>query len=173
MKIENIKAVIALKIIKETFEEIGLFHLSIIPDVGTRLMIINDDLRFHLEVIQYKNRYILRLEEIEVTNKDKGLGSLLFLIMLKTCEEVGCVIGLWTTPYNKEVEKWYKKLGFRKEKKLKNNHHIWWENSPNKKCEYDFNKIDKELIKLFEERVKLNYEFIQIKNEVDVRMQRG
>lgn len=166
MKLDNIKAVIAYKIIKEIFEEIDLCHWKIIPDIGTRLMISNEDVGFHLEVIQYSNRYILKVEEIEVTDKNKGLGSLMFFIMIKACEEVGCVIGLWTTPYNREVEKWYKKLGFKKEGKLKSNNHIWWEKSPNKKCEYEFNKINKEILDILEEIIKLNYEYRKIKGEI-------
>lgn len=166
MNIGNIKAVIAYKIIKEIFEELGLCHWDIIPDVGTRLIISNDDVKFHLEVIQYNNRYILKIEEIEVVERNKGLGSLMFFMIIKACEEVGCVVGLWTTPYNREVEKWYKKLGFKKKEKLKINNHIWWEKSPNKKCEYEFNKINKELLDIFEERIKLNYEYRKIKGEI-------
>lgn len=172
MDINKLEAVIALKSIKEALEIFDMRHWVIIPKNDVSLWISNDAIKLHLQIIKYKNRYILEIGEIEVIETKKGLGSLVLFIVTKACEEADAIVGLWTKPENKIAIDWYKKLGFEQEKQLDHNEHIWWEKSPkNVEDDYYKTKIDLILLLRLKELIQDLIETINLENKLNALME--
>lgn len=156
-KLSSDPAVSCFKIIKETLSMIDIKQSPLLPDYETSLICMESDVLIFLQVATVNGEDILKLEEFEVKNSNKGLGTLIMYIITKVCEVFNVKLGLWTTPGSNVAETWYEKLGFYRVDTLENNQHTWWEKEPSHKVRsYYLNKINN-LVDLMDSLIELNY----------------
>lgn len=155
----QIKSVKALKEIKSTLNEIGIHQLPFIQESDFLFMHSSENLDIHLDTIGFKNKYIIRVEQIRVINENqKGIGSMIMYIINTITQDNGVTVGLWTDKDNKIAINWYKRQGYKKtnhKAKKGNGTDIWWEKSPNKTTDYFDEKIPKEIKEMIDLKIKL------------------
>ncbi|MGL5569103.1 MAG: hypothetical protein ACRDB9_07670 [Cetobacterium sp.] len=145
-RIDSIKAVKALDLVKGLLSTMGIEHWCIIPESKTLFMTAPGDVRLHIDVVEFKNQYILKIEELEVNESNGGLGSLILYIITKACELYKCKCGLWVRRGNKVAIDWYLKCGFKKLDRKSIQNDLWLEKSFNKQTDYFKNRIGDDAI---------------------------
>lgn len=162
--IELKRAIRGLKVIEIVLAMLDIFHCPLIPKNDTSLFVIQDNIKMHLSLEKIEKEVILKIEELEVTEKNNGLGSLILFIITSCMQLSKTKIGLWTVPGNEVVENWYKKLGFVEIRTLEKNKHKWFEKEYSEKNDYYKEKINSEIIILIMESIICTFESV-IKQE--------
>lgn len=163
--VDNIRAVKALDLIKGILATMNIEHWCIIPESKTLLMTAPGNVRLHIDIVEFKNQYILKIEELEVNESNKGVGSLILYIITKACELHKCKCALWVRRSNKIAINWYMQCGFKKYKRENLQNDLWIEKSYNKQTDYLKNRIGDEAI----ETVDRYYEIKMLLNEHGVK----
>lgn len=153
------------KIIRETLSVIGIEQSTLLPEHETVLICIERDVSLFLQLANIDGEYMIKVEEFEVKNQNKGLGTLIMYVITRICELFNVKVGLWTTPQNDVATKWYEKLGFCRMETMEHNNHTWWEKEPSINARaYYLNKINN-LVDLMDSLIEIHCLHFYIKTK--------